>query len=211
MRMPTAFLIVESTLDDLRQTPIPAGLRALDWRAQRDHRGRGQLPEALVDAERVRNVIETQQRGQRLSINRGVEAGEALNGLQFGGEHERFAHPAVVERLFTETVATEMQNTLLLVPHREGEHAIEAFCGFHYAPLAKRSEHDLRVGVTTPVVAEWFEFGTEVLEVVHLAVEHDDETSVRAGHRLMTERREVEDGEASMPQGEAAFRIHPRA
>ena len=180
--------VIEALLDDLRQAPVVAGLGALVRGFEREQSCRRELFETLVDAQRIGDVVVAQQGGERFAIHGGVEAGEWLDGFQFGGEHERFAHPAVVERFFTEAVAAEMQHAVLPVPHGEGKHAVEAFRGLDDAPLAKGREHDLGVRMAAPGVTVFFEFGAKVLEVVDLAVEDDLKALVGAGHWLMAER-----------------------
>ena len=105
-----------------------------------------------------------------------------------------------LEPLYT---ADEMKAALYAVPHGDGEHAVEALHRRFDAPRLERREHDLRVGMSAVLARR--QRAAQLLEVVDLAVERDDET-LRL-HRLMSGRREVDDGEPAEPEGEAGLRI----
>ena len=86
-----------------------------------------------------------------------------------------------------------MHGAAARVRNHDGEHAIEPF-EHPLEPLALvEREDDLGIGAGAETVAVALEFGFVVERVVDLAVEEERDGPVRAGHRLMSTVREVED------------------
>ncbi len=57
-------------------------------------------------------------------------------------------------------------------------------------------------------MAESLQFLAQFDEVVDLAVEDDDVTSIAAQHRLVAGRRQIQDRKAAKPQGDVILREH---
>jgi hypothetical protein len=85
-----------------------------------------------------------------------------------------------------------------LVEDREPPHAVEPAERIH-APGRVRLEHDLAVGMGAEGVPERFELGSELAEVVDLAVVDEVQPAVRGRHRLAA-RRDVDDAESAHPE-----------
>ena len=203
--------VLSAVGDDVAEGPVVARGGAVGGGAEGEEGGGGELVQALVNAPGIGDVVEAEEGGEGGAVDGGGEAGEAIEAFQFGAEDEGVADPAIVEGFFAEAVAAEVQDALLFVPEGEGEHAVEALGGGVDAPLDEGGEHDLGVGVAAPSVAVFFEFGAEVLEVVDLAIEDDFVAAVGAGHGLVAEGGEIEDGEAAVAEGDAGFGIGPGA
>src|SRR5205823_1208324 len=105
------------------------------------------------------------------------------------------------------------------VPEREREHAAEAI-DRALAPLLVRVNDHLGVGVRAESMAGLLQGGSDLREVIDLAVEDHPDGSIFIGERLIA-GGQVDDAEASMAQADAAsdvkavrigpaMRDHPR-
>ncbi len=108
----------------------------------------------------------------------------------------------VEERLLSHPIARGVQRLLARVPQREGEHPIELVEEPIPPPDAEAVENDLRVaGRAEGDLAR--ELGAQLDVVVDRAVEDEHVRAVRAHHRHVAARREVEDGEAARAERDA--------
>jgi hypothetical protein len=161
----------------------------------------GKFEDSLVDGSWSGDIGMAEEEGEGGGIQGGVEVGMGAEGLEFGGEEEAATLPSVVERLFAVAITGEVEAALVAVPEGEGEHPVEAGEGLGNAPAFEGGEEDLGVGGAAP--GEGTEFLAEVLVVVDLAVEGDDEALRGGGHGLVPGRREIEDGEPAVSEGDA--------
>ena len=124
--------------------------------------------------------------------------------LDLGGEVEGAGAHEVVERLLAGVIADEQTALPRIVPHRDREHAEEAR-GELGAPILVEMRDDLGVRPRAEVVTLGFKRGTELGEVVELAVLCRPD-----GPGLIRERLapafDVEDAEAPGAQREAGTR-----
>jgi hypothetical protein len=172
---------------------------------------RHQLERPLVDAVRRRDVVQPQQQGQRIAVDAVVEIRMAPQRLQFGAEHQRVAGPAVVQRLLADAVARQPQAALAAVPQRQSEHAVAAAQAFLHAPGGERRQQHLGVGVAAEARTRRFESRAQLGEVVDLAVVGEHVAAIHRGHRLVPQRRQVEDAQALVRQRDARGRVRPDA
>ena len=129
-----------------------------------------------------------------MQLARQAEKGEVIGGID------------VVERLHPHAIADEMQPLLLPVPHRDGEHPVEAADRAVETPRIDRREHGLGIRMPAPVDAQLL---AQVAEVVDLAVERADVAPRRRQHRLVPGGREIEDGQPAQSHGHAGGGIDP--
>src|SRR5712691_9039461 len=158
-----------------------------------------QFVKAFVNAMGRRNVVVTHVESENITINFGVEIGMLPNGFQFRAKHEVGADVPVVERLNSHAVANQMQFCFGAIPQGNGKHAHKTPHRSIHAPAFKSLEHNLRVGMPSPMPGA--KLGSDLLEIINLAVKHDDEPAGGGKHRLMTFGREVKNGKA--PECEA--------
>ena len=141
---------------------------------------------------RVGNVVELQQPCDGITIDLTVKRRMWLERLQLRAKEQRaIRHPAIIQRLLAQTIAAQMQQLLIAIPHGKGEHAVETLRRRLHAPLAESGQHDLRVAVTTKRMTGCLKLGAQIAEVIHLAIENDDESSVARDHGLMSLRRQI--------------------
>src|SRR5262249_61803932 len=98
--------------------------------------------------------------------------GNRQDCLQLGGEEKALAVPGVHKGLDPDPVARDEEMTAALVPDGEGEHPPEA-PDAALAPCFVGAEDDLGVRSRAEDEAERGELGTELPEIVDLAVEGD--------------------------------------
>ena len=67
-------------------------------------------------------------------------------------------------------------------------------------------DDDFGVGMGAEDVAERFQFGNQLLEIVDFAIEHDDHRAVLVEQRLLA-GRQVDDGQAPVSQPHAGFQM----
>ncbi len=100
-------------------------------------------------------------------------------------------------------VAGEEEAAAAAVEDGQGEHAVEAADAILTVLLVGVQQH-LGVGAGVEAVAQLFELGAQLAEVVDLAVVDDPEGLVLVVDGL-TPGLEVDDGEAPVPHGHIAF------
>ena len=109
--------------------------------------------------------------------------------LQLGGEREAARRRVVVERLYPEPVAGEVQHMGARVDDREGEHAHEVGDA-RAAPLLVGAQHGLGVGVVRDEsMPRPYQLGAQLGVVVELAVEHDAGPGAFGTDGLLAARR----------------------
>jgi hypothetical protein len=128
---------------------------------------------------------------------------------EFGSEQERLAGYAIVERLLAKAIPREQELPLLAIPEGDREHPVEALERRHEAPLLDRGEKDLGVGLASKMRAPLDQLGPQFSIVVDLTVVRDGEPPTRRGHRLVAERRQVENRQPAMAEGNAAAFVDP--
>jgi hypothetical protein len=77
-----------------------------------------------------------------------------------------------------------------------------------FSPFLVSVDDDLRVTVGTKLVPFGFEMALEILEIVYLAIEHDDDGPVLVKYRLMS-APEIYDAEAAHSQGHRVIDKQP--
>jgi hypothetical protein len=97
------------------------------------------------------------------------------------------------------------------VPQSEGEHPNEPFEGCFESPLNDGRQHHLRIRVAAKCVPLFFPAVPQIAKVVYLPVENDDVSATCREHRLMSFRREVDNGETTVRKGNARVRIDPHS
>ena len=95
------------------------------------------------------------------------------------------------------------------VPERQGKHPMKRFDrGVQSSPF-DRGKHDLGIRVALKTGPMRFLRPSEVLEVVDLTVENDNVPATGRDHRLMTFRRQVENGQPAESETEATVPVPP--
>ena len=143
---------------------------------------------------------------QRERLDRGFDAAVAENGRELAGEGEQPLVAVPVERLLPEAVAREEEPAPHPVIDAEGEHAVEAARQL-LAPGAIALQQHLGVGVAgeEPVAAR-LELRAQLGVIVDLAVVDNRDLALGVPHGLRP-MREVDDGEAPVPEEEAGLRL----
>ncbi len=190
------------------QTPVRARRGVAARRIDREQVPRRQLVHAAEDRARRRDEVQQQvaREGLRVESRPRVQRGQDRLGL--GAEQEALAFAGVVERLLPEPVARDEQPAPAAVPHREREHAVQAFDD-RVAPRAIAVEDHLHVAVGAERVTEQLELATKLALVVDLGVRDQDDAVVRA-HGLRA-AVDVHDRQARVGQAEAGFHVRRRA
>ena len=80
-----------------------------------------------------------------LRVNVGLEIREDSQCLQLRREGEMLIHQAVVERFFTQPVASQPQRFLAPVPDGKRKHPVELIQRRFHPPLAEGGQHHFRV------------------------------------------------------------------
>ncbi len=107
-------------------------------------------------------------------------------------------------------IAGEHEFPALGVVEREGEHAAQPV-EEPLAPVAPAVQQHLGVARRDEVEALRLEFRPQRVKVVDLAVEDDPQAPVGRRHRLVAERREVDDREPAVAEADASVRGDPGA
>ena len=169
-----------------------------------------QLLDAGEDRPRSGDIAVPQQGVDR----NGIDVGGRVEGLGQGprrrGEQQFSAAPAEEERFFAQGVADQVdRGRPTEVDDGEGVHAADPPQQPLEAPLFIAVQEHLGVGAGAEAVSRRFQGGAEIGEVVDFPVEGDDDQAIFVLHGLMTGRREVDDGEPAMPQGESRPALQP--
>src|ERR1041385_5739049 len=157
---------------------------------------RRQLVYVLKDRERIGNVAEREIRVERFEVDLALHVRVLKQRLDLGAENERAAgRDRVVNGLLADAIARDEDLALFVVPDRERKHTAQVVYASR-AILFVSVNDCFGVGVGLERVAAFFEFGSQLLETINLAVEDDGDRAVFAGNRLLA-AREIDDGEAS--------------
>src|SRR5262245_57223869 len=116
-----------------------------------------------------------------------------------------------VQGLLAETIAHEQQLPAMNIPYGAGEHAHQVAKPLAHAPVVEGGEHDLGVGSAAETESTPLELPPKFLEVVDLAVKHSDVATRRRCHRLMAERRHVDDGQTPKSKRHSGMLVDPHA
>ena len=131
---------------------------------------------------RGRHVIVAQERREYVAFYVGAPCRVGTQRLELRAEQKGVADPAVIQRLFAEAVACEMQHALDTIPQCEREHAVEALqCAFD-APAFERRQHDFGVRVPAPREPVFGQLLAQALEIVDFSVERDHIAPRARGH-----------------------------
>ncbi len=168
----------------------------------------GQLRHARDDAGVVGHVAEREIIVDGGEVGRATQQRVGEQALEFGGEDQaavgQFRH---VQRLHPEAVAHQEQGAFCCIVDGEGEHAVEAR-QHRRPPLPPAAQDHLGIAMRGEDVAERFQLGADLGEIVDLAVEGDDVAAVLRRHRLRAAGH-VDDGEAAVAEADAGGRPHP--
>ena len=91
---------------------------------------------------------------------------------------------AIINQLNAHGIAGDDQPLSVNVPDSQSEHAIEMIEDL-FPPLLITMDNHFRVGARPEDVSSLFEFRTQFLEVINLAVQDDPYLLLRVGHRLV--------------------------
>jgi hypothetical protein len=192
----------------------PVGRRSPQWRAG-VHNGeqmpREQLHHVLIDRRRSRHVQVAQEIGKRARVDRAVERRARDERLELGAERHQSVLGVDEHGFNAEAVANEREAPLARVPHGNAEHADEATRRVGDTPLLERGEDHLGIRMSAECGAQTLQLGAEIAEVEDLAVEHNREAAAARAHRLMTQLRQIDDGEPAEPERHAGGRVAPDA
>ena len=128
-------------------------------------------------------------------------------GLELRGEHELAIRPRIEQRLLADPIAGQEQESPLLVPDREGEHAAKP-------PQASRPillegmDDDLGVAPGGEPVSVCLQLGAQLEEIVDLAVERHPDRAVLVAHRLPA-AGQVDDAEPALAEADVALDVEP--
>src|SRR5687767_4583607 len=145
---------------------------------------RRQLVYAAKDRQRIGNVAEREIRVDRFQADLGLHVRMFEQRLDLRAENERPAgRDGVVERFFPDAIARYVNFAPLVVPDRERKHSAQVVRASWSILLVSMNDR-FRVGIGFESVTAFFEFGSEFLKVVDLAVENDRYRTIFAGDRL---------------------------
>src|SRR5258708_20016601 len=97
-----------------------------------------------------------------------MHTGVRKDRFRLGAEQHAIRCRVVEKRFYTHTVTNQKQLFGSNVPNRESEHTVETF-GNLLAPLQVSAEHDFGVAAGLELMAELFQFFTQLHEVVDFA------------------------------------------
>ncbi len=159
---------------------------------------RGELFHAREQGIVRAHVSEREVLRQRGFVERRPDRGMLEQGLDLGPEHESGSVPPIVKRLDPVPVARAKQRLLLAIPHRVGEHSIEAGDARRSVLLVAV---DNRLGVTPRAVAVSgpLEIGAEAGVVEDLPVIDDPKGIGLVRHRLMS-GGQIDDAQAAVSE-----------
>ncbi len=80
-----------------------------------------------------------------------------------------------------------------------------------HAPVGEAGQQNLGIGMSLEGIAQGGEFGLQLLEIVDFAVVRKDELTVGRHHRLVAERRQVDDRQPAVAKGDPEVRVQPYA
>ena len=153
------------------------------------------LMDVLEHGLRVVHVLEAQVLRQGLAVELLLEARVRQEGFDLAAPDQTAALMLVVQRLDAEDIARQHQLLALVVPNGDGEHAAQAL-EHARAPLLIAVDDGLGIAVGFELVALALKLGTQLLEVVDLAVERDSHAAIGVLHGLVASLK-VDDGQAA--------------
>ena len=162
----------------------------------------GELRYALEDRAGRRDVFEREVTRETREIELAGAAGMREQRLELGAEQQRVSEVGVVERLLAESVTSEQQAPVLLVPECEREHAVEPLDTARSVILVQVDDH-LGVGVRCEAMAALHEIRAQLAVVVDLAVLDDLERAVFVADRLIA-RVQVDDRQPAKAEADSA-------
>src|ERR1044072_1598944 len=98
----------------------------------------------------------------------------------------------VIERLYTDVIASQRQGSFFVVPNRECEHAVELQEAIT-TPLSECGKKNFSVAFSTKLMTERDQLLAKLSVVEDLSVEGEDITSVMRDHRLVAAWRCIND------------------
>ena len=153
------------------------------------------LMDVLEHGLRVVHVLEAQVLRKGLAVQLLLEARVRQEGLDLATPDQTTALMLVVQRLDAEDIARQHQLLFLGIPDGDGEHAAQTL--EHARSPGFIAMHDgLGVAVGLELVAHALKLGTQLLEVVDLAVERDSHAAIGVLHGLVAALK-VDDGQAA--------------
>src|SRR5579863_5953265 len=164
----------------------------------------GQNPHAFEQGAVREEILEGEILEQSRLVELATHARQRKYSLLLGGKSESRALQKVVKRLDAIAIARQKQALLLAIPECKGKHAVEALeCPD--APGGERIQNDLGVRGGAKPIPERLKFGSQLAKVVDLAVVTEHVTMVSVDHRLLSGRREINDGQTTMPEADVAL------
>src|SRR4051812_1741292 len=155
---------------------------------------RRQFRDIFVNGVRGGNVPVPQIQRKDVDIEFRTKLGVLKKALQLRAEKKRAAHPTVIERFLSETVAAKEQRSLGAVPDGHSEHAVQLAQRRLDTPRVKPKQHDFGIGASAQLGRKVSsQLGTKLVVIVDFAVEDDDESAARGNHGLVTGGRDVDD------------------
>jgi len=112
----------------------------------------------------------------RVAANNRLKAGMGMERFQLGAKekHRLFAGavPAVIQRLFPQPVTGQRQGLVLLVPQRNGEHAVQLGQCLFQPPQLDARDQNFGVGRAAPGrgLAGGLDLRAQLLVVIDLAI-----------------------------------------
>ena len=168
-----------------------------------------QFADATPDGVRRGDAVGAEIPGDGPAIELGREPRHRAQGLQLGTECEQRAHPAVVQRFLTEAVPHEVELSVLPVPQGCGEHPLAGVERPVDSPALHGRHHHLRVGSTAEPGPGALQSVPELRMVVDLSVVRDHPSTTGGGHGLRPAQSEIDDGQATVTEGDAGIGIDP--
>jgi hypothetical protein len=180
------------------QRPVPAVVQPVAVDAHRP--ARHDLPEAQVHRVAGASGADDEHVGEAVRVDLRGEPRVRQHRLGLGAEQQAVGQLRVEQRLHAQVVAGQQQRLLPVVPHGEGEHALQVLDD-PFTPLQVAAQQHLRVGTGAELVALGDQVRAEPCVVVDLAAEHDHGRGVVPvrHHRLGASAR-VEHGEPAVAQ-----------
>src|SRR3954447_22990819 len=113
----------------------------------------------------------TQEQRQCFGIDLQFEIGMRKKRLEFRAEQQGLSEPSIEQRLFADTISSEMQDASSAIPQCDRKHSVGTLQGLIQSPCIERRQQDLGIRVPPKYVAGEFQFFAQRLIVVDLGVE----------------------------------------
>src|SRR5262249_9764912 len=145
-----------------------------------------QFMETRKDTVRRGNIAMSQEESERPAIYCGSKTGVRTKSFEFRAEEKIVVAPAIVQRFFTETIASQEKELSLNVDQSDSKHPNGAIqCGFQ-APLTNSAQQYFGIRASQEVEPARFQFWAKVAVIVDFAVHGENEATVGRNHRLFT-------------------------